>query len=302
MLTTFKFPQLALPLVWLPDGSAIICVTTNTGASLDNKLIEVQAADGSVKPISTPNWPSINGGAWLSDGSGLIISATDPESNLNKIWQLSYPGGEARKITNDLNSYQGVSLAADSSALVTVQSELSYNIWVLPQGDSNRARPITSGKRLTASPSWAPDGKVLYKTAATASGNQTIWIMAPDGSGQKQLTADAFTSFAPTASPDGRYVVFISHRSGFSQLWRMDIDGGNQKRLTGDAAIAPQVTPDSQWVIYSPNSPVRSVIWKVPIDGGEPVQLIADNRIRPNAVISPDRKCIAFNYQEQPNL
>jgi len=299
IVTSFKFPQLALPLVWFPDGRAVICVTTSSGAPLDNRLIEVRVADGKVLPIPTPDWPSINSGAWLSDGKGLILSATDRESNLSQIWHLSYPGGESRKITNDLNSYSGVSLAADSSALVTVQSEQVFNIWIAPPGDSSRARPITSGKHLVSSSSWTPDGKILYTTAATASGNQTIWIMAPDGSGQKQLTDDAFTSFAPAVSPDGRHIVFISHRSGFSQLWRMDNDGGNQKRLTDDAALAPQVSPDGQWVIYSPNGPDRSVIWKVPIDGGEPAPLIKDKGIRPNAAVSPDGKLIACNYQEQ---
>ena len=150
----FKFPTIALPLLWSRDGEAVICVNTTSSGAFSNRIIEVRVADGKVSPVASPDWPSISSAAWLSDGSGLIVSARDPESNLNQIWHLSYPEGQARKITNDLNGYGGVSLAADSSALVTVQSELVFNLWLVPPMDSIRARPITSGKQFTAGGSW----------------------------------------------------------------------------------------------------------------------------------------------------
>ena len=43
-----------------------------------------------------------------------MVGKDQPASSL-QLWQLSYPGGEARRITNDLNSYEGVSVAADAS-------------------------------------------------------------------------------------------------------------------------------------------------------------------------------------------
>ena len=43
---------------------------------------------------------------------------------------VSYPDGEVRRITNDLNYYFGVSLTADDRTLATVQLNLAGNIWV----------------------------------------------------------------------------------------------------------------------------------------------------------------------------
>ena len=61
--------------------------------------------------------------AWLADGSGLLLLVFDPGLRSTQIWQISYPGDETRKITNDLNNYRRLSLTADSSAIVTVQTE-----------------------------------------------------------------------------------------------------------------------------------------------------------------------------------
>jgi hypothetical protein len=82
--------------------------------------------------------------AWLANGSGLIISALDRALGPNsQLWQLSYPGGEELKITNDLNDYRGSSLTADSGALLTLQESLSLSLWIAPKGETSRATQIT---------------------------------------------------------------------------------------------------------------------------------------------------------------
>jgi imidazolonepropionase-like amidohydrolase len=55
----------------------------------------------------------------------------------------------------------------------------------------------------------------------------------------------------PVVSPDGRYVVFISDRTGKLHLWRMDIDGGNQRQLISGPMLRFDITPDGQWIVYT---------------------------------------------------
>ena len=174
--------------------------------------------------------------AWLADGSGLLLLVFDPGPRSVQIWQISYPGDETRKVTNDLNNYSRLSLTADSSAIVTVQTEGASTIWVAPQGDASRATQISSGRydgQLGLS--WMPGGKIAY--TSRESGLTDIWSMGQDGKDQKQLTAHAATNLDPWATPDGRYIIFMSTRRGASSnlrsIWRMDTDGGNLKQLTG---------------------------------------------------------------------
>src|SRR6185295_11401317 len=114
-----------------------------------------------------------------------------------------------RKLTNDLNDYRGVSLTADSSALLTLQESLSLSLWLVAQGDSSRATQITARTGKTDGQfgvAWTPDGRIVY--TSTASGGLDLWIMNADGSNQKQLTMNAGRNYMPAVSGDGRYIVF----------------------------------------------------------------------------------------------
>jgi TolB protein len=207
---------------WSPDGKSIVCVLTSLTGGSHTSVIEVRVEDGAEKPITSQSWNWISQLAWLSDGSGLVMTARGQTSQFDQIWHLSYPDGKARRITNDLNGYLGLSVTVDSNTLAALQVEIVSHIWIAPDGDASRAKQITSGTALYVSPSWTPDGKLVY--LSDASGNPDLWIMEPDGSNQKQLTFNVGGNFRPTVSPDGRYVVFMSDRTGGTNIWRMDID------------------------------------------------------------------------------
>ncbi len=84
---------------------------------------------------------------------------------------------KARKIANDLNNYQGTSLSRDSSVLLTIQSGRLSNIWVAPDGDSSRAKPLTNGKHDGQGGAvWASGGRIVYGTK-----DNDIWIVGEDG-------------------------------------------------------------------------------------------------------------------------
>ena len=72
------------------------------------------------------------------------MTARDNGESPIQIWLL-HPGENARRITTDLNDYSGLSLTADSNALVTTRNGQLMNIWMQPDGEPERARQITSG-------------------------------------------------------------------------------------------------------------------------------------------------------------
>ena len=283
---------------WSPDGKVIACAAPSTNGQ-GISVVEVQLQSGAQRTMTSQRWLEVTDLEWLSDGSGLLVLATDQSSLLfaQKIWLLSYPGGEARRLTNDFSTYDGLSLTTDSSMLVTVQEGQAANLWLVPDGESSRARQITSRASRYFGLSWTPDGKLVY--ASDASGNWDIWIMGPDGGGGTQLTVNANANLLPSVSPDGRYILFTSNRSGSDgsvNIWRMDIDGGNPKQLTnGNLDHSSSWSPDGNWLVYvHESSSFTPTLWKVSIDGGDPVQLT--DREAGNPVFSPDAKLIACSY------
>jgi serine/threonine protein kinase len=304
-LAVKKQPDLFLQPVWSPDGKVIACSARSLTGGFQMKVVGIEVASGAEKTITAQKWLGIGGLDWLPDGSGMIMCALEekPTSSHLQIWHLSYPAGAARRITNDLSNYAGVSLSSGSSAMVTVQAEANSNLWVAPNGDAARARQITSGTNsFDNALSWTPDGRIVYVTGAN--GPPDVWIMDSDGKNEKQLTTNAGLNVFSSVSPDGRYIVFDSSRtSGLNTfyVWRMNIDGGNPKQLTyGANEFFPVCSPDGKWVYYTPlNDSGKPSVWRVPIDGGDPVRLTDYIAVRP--VISPDGKLIACQYHdEQP--
>jgi serine/threonine protein kinase/Tol biopolymer transport system component len=312
-LASRKVPEMLVNTAWSPDGKLIACTVTNSaeGYAL---LVGVRADDGAETTVSSKKWISVGRIAWLPDGSGLIVPAADKPASPLQIWYLSYPSGLARRITNDLNGYNQVSATSDSKSLVTVQSDSTSSIWIVPDGDTTRARQITSGTGkygagvldddgsgfVTADVGggvcWTPDGRILYHSSAA--GKLDISIMNADGRNQRQLTSGSASSFFPSITPDGRYIAFDADRDGKLNVWRMDTDGGNIRQLTNNTGHLPSCTPDSKWVIYSQYySGQNNALLKVPIDGGESV-LVAERKGQTlyRSAISPDGRFIACNY------
>lgn len=289
---------------WLPDGKSIACSagkTDETGHYAS--VVAVEVADGSVKPLTAQKWRQIGRMAWLHDGKGLILTATEfGRRSPSQLWYLSYPDGEARKITRDLQDYDGVSLTRDSKVLVSNQKQTISGIWNAPDDDANRAKQILSNKYdgdgydYYSRFSWTPNGQIVY--TSPAQGTPSIWVVSDDGTGNKQLTPDSSTNHFPSVTSDARYVVFLSDRTGVMNVWRMDLDGKNEKQLTkGQDDTWPWCSPDGQWVVYHSLVLGKRALHRVSINGGDSHQLTDYSSVCPT--ISPDGRWISCYYRSE---
>ncbi|MBA2524386.1 MAG: PD40 domain-containing protein, partial [Pyrinomonadaceae bacterium] len=255
-------------------------------------VVAVDVADGSVKPLTTQKWRGIGRLAWLQDGQGLVLNATDHgRRSPSQLWYLSYPQGEARRITRDLQDYGSVSLTSDSTALVSIQTQTISGIWNAPNDDANRAKQILSNKYdgygygYYSRFSWTPNGQIIY--TSLIHGTPSIWVMTAEGTGNKQLIPDSSSNSFPSVTSDARYVVFLSDRTGFTSVWRMDTDGNNEKQLTkGDDDSWAWCSPDGQWVVYHSLVLGKRTLRRVSINGGDSEQLTDYPSVCP--VVSPD--------------
>ena len=140
----------------------------------------------------------------MSSGSGLVVNGTEGIGTPTQFYFVSYPDGEVRRITNDLNYYDGVSLTADNNTLATVQGNLVANIWVVGLSDANNAKLITSGGN-TWGPAWTPDNRIVYVLHEV--NRKRLWIMSSDGSKSAPMPSTAGRyAFKPRVSANGQMV------------------------------------------------------------------------------------------------
>ncbi|MET0648988.1 MAG: protein kinase [Pyrinomonadaceae bacterium] len=299
-----RTPEEFRDLAWSPDGEVV--AYTFYGEDREGyytHIGEARLADGRETIISAARWRSVIGLAWLPDRSALLMAARDRASSPGtpaQIWQVAYPSGEPRRLTNDSNPFDSLSLTADGKALVATRSELRSNVWVVTNGDYARARQATAGRENgNLGCAWTPDGRVIY--TSRASGYLDIWVMDADGGSPRQLTSGTDANTYPSVSPDGRHIVFETNRGVGWSVWRMNADGAAPLELTRNTGqySYPQVSPDGRWVFYAAlDSAGRQVMWRVSIDGGVPEQLTRkETRAAP---LSPDGRLLLYYYRENP--
>jgi eukaryotic-like serine/threonine-protein kinase len=276
--------EVDIPL-WSPDGGAIICAYgSSAGGGQDVSIIEVSVADGAKRELSSDRFSRIAKMAWLPYKSALLMAARKNLVDNNQLWLVSYPGMEISRITEELSPYLDLSVASNADKAVASQATRASDIWVGPSREPKNLKKITQA----IDTCWTPNGRLVY--SSTASGKRDLWIMRPDGTEQRQLTVNGAVNGEPGVTPDNRYIVFTSNRTGAFQVWRMDLDGANQIPLTnGVAKTHPTISPDGKWVIYNATDDWH--LWKVSIEGGEPLQLTGYIASMPS--VSPDGKMIA---------
>lgn len=294
-LATRKHPDFFLPgAAWSPDGQTIACPSGGFTDGYYRSVAVIKVSDGTQKVLGAHRWNDVERIGWLPDGSGIVLTAQETLGDQYNLWQVSYPDGDARAITTDLSDYHQLSLTADAGAMVAVLSDVTSNIWLVPAGDWNNGKQLTTGKRNgILSLAFLRDGRLVYDSRA--GGNPDLWVTDADGKNQKQLTDDPPNERYAKGTPDGRYIIFDSWRKGLG-LWRINVDGSNPRQLTTTPGWSATATPDGKWVLFDTFTVGGFSIWKVPIDGGEATQVT--NKYSWNETPSPDGKTIACAYQD----
>ena len=281
---------------WSPMEDLVAAPAAGPDKGSDvGKIVAVDLKTGTQKDLSSHRWPFVQQVVWMRQGNGVILTAQEAQRGPNQLWHVAYPGGELERITNDLNNYNGVSLSADGLSVATVQSKTSSSVWLAPNSKAETAVKISSGTNEGGGGvALMPDGRIIYALAGT--GSSDLLLTDINGGNSQPLTGNSALNGLPAVSPDGRYVVFVSNRTGGPHVWRMNSDGSNLKQITnGIAEIFPDISPDNQWIVYQDISDLR--LWRVPIDGGQGTQLI--DKLASQPVISPDGKMVACRYREQ---
>jgi eukaryotic-like serine/threonine-protein kinase len=290
---------------WSPDGKHIAVADNPTG-EFDKYAVEiVDVASKTKTRLGSTDWLAPDQMAWLPDGSALLFNARVAKTSLNaQLFSLSYPDAEIRRVTNDLNFYNGTSITSDGSALASAQVTLTGSLWVANFGSSasfSPPRQLSSGISRADGISgiiWTPDGKIIY--TYYTSGSIQLASALPDGSDVHDIAPGVVTPNWLSSCGDGRHFVFgMGRGKDSSSIWRADMDGSNLTQLsTGKLAVHPNCSPDGKFVVYVDVTGNSTHVMRVGIDGGAPTEVSKEELFSP--VIAPDGNSLAAAYQPEP--
>ncbi|MGH9727586.1 MAG: protein kinase domain-containing protein [Candidatus Acidiferrales bacterium] len=296
---------------WSPDGKRIAVGFLPAGFLASGIAETVDVANGKATPLGNAKWNNMRQIAWIPDGSGIVFSsARAGESNsINaQLWELSYPSGTERRITNDLNYYVDASITADGASLVAIQAGPSSALWTMPGAVSKlaKASPRQILSDMEGAPgllgaAWTPKGEIIY--GYYVSGQVGLARISADGNSRELNTGSNF-SLGPSACGNSNYFVFTTTAG----LAGADDDGGNIKQLTSHGAshgapqggdVFPACSPDGKTVFFDRLDNGQSRLWRIGIDGQNARQVADKSYMTP--AISPDgRRLAVLDYADGP--
>ncbi len=251
-LTTGADPALS------PDGRTVVFWRADGGS---HSLYLIDSAGGNERRILTRS-EAMRAPAWSPDGSRIVFSHISGQRKCRDVgynicmpdifpYNLMFPlkvadaWGLAR-VDREGGSYQDIAAVPDAIAPDWTDRGILYGgtgIQLTRDGADADQNHSLLGAFHYQDPAGRPgDGRIVFHSlekdhweifSANADGTNVVALTRPETTLVDVLPHNV----APDWSPDGRYIVFLSNRTGRWQLWVMDADGANLRALPVDVPI-----------------------------------------------------------------
>ncbi len=140
----------------------------------------------------------------------------------------------------------------------------------------------------------APEGIAF---SSNRDGNDEIYVMNPDGSGQTRLTDDPESDLHPSFSGDQSFITFSSTRDGNAEIYVMNADDGSSvTRLTNNSAsdTQPSFSRDGLRIAFRSNRDGNDEIYVMNADGSNQTRITNNNLSDSDPSFSPSGTRVLF--------
>lgn len=262
-----------------PDGKQLLFQSTRSG----RWALYLADPDGANVRIFLDTGDDPVGAVWSPDGKQIAYTATvegQPE-----VFVMDADGKRRKRLTHDPGDDSHPHWSADGSRIFfnsarttpdrTARWQLQWHEVFSMKPDGTDLRQHTRCRTTCTYPVPSPDGlRIAYRKVIDTPGldwalknvrrNSEVFVANMDGADEINLTAHAAYDGYAMWSPDGRWIIFSSSRTGHpngGQLFLVRPDGSSLQQVTDSTASYTQAsfTPDGNSVYAS-----RSY---VPLDG-----------------------------------
>jgi len=233
---------------WSADGRRIAFTSTRTGTP---QLWVIDANGG--RQVQVTHLSSGGGfvPSWSPDGRRIAFSAVSADVPVGpvigtllapalhtEIWVVDANGAKPTQLTHTaVGSSNAPSWSPDGTRIAFASDRTGVpEVYTMKTNGTDVRRLTLPTPPIYPSgnvPVWSPNGSRLAFWSGIETLFGQVWVMAPNGSGRRPLTncPPPKNCDNPAWSPDGRFLLFDTNRSGPTETWVMNADGSHQHRL-----------------------------------------------------------------------
>lgn len=288
---------------WSPDGAWIAYAAQSGRAVSSTRRVRADGGGEEEDVEVIERRTTLGPSAWAPDGRSLLtaqIDLVDPYRQHSDLYRVGIDGAQER-LTRRARLLEP-DLSPDGRTAVAVRSVGGAVGLVAVDLASGTERVVVPPSREVhwSLPRWSPDGARIAAARWRQGGFLDVVVLdAATGRVLRELTSDRAVDAAPAWSPDGRYVLFSSDRTGIANLYAADAATGELRQVTNvlTGAFHPDVSPDGGRIAFTlyradgyhvatlpfapsawrPAPPVRPEV-AVPADGPAPPPAEAPSR------------------------
>ncbi len=238
----------------------------------------------------------------LPNEKNIKFGGPEVMKSVNNIWKISDKGGAPVQVTHhtDGNLFFP-SISADGRTIVY---EDNFGLWKLDTASGKsteihidiKSDPKENDVELVTITNRAEsfDLSPSNKRAAIAAHGEIFTIATGRGEPQR-VSETPWREQDPNWSPDGKWIAFISDRTGREEIWLGDELGKTQKQLSDDDCekLSMAWAPDSKSLVWTG---LDHKLHRVDIDSGKTEVLVSSNAGNIGTPrFSPDGKFISYS-------
>jgi serine/threonine protein kinase/Tol biopolymer transport system component len=293
-----SFPSLS------PDGRSLLYVKSMDG----NADIYLQRVGGGNPLNLTHDSPGDDTQPAYSPDGQQIAFRSDREGG--GLFVMGATGESARRVAGD--GYNP-SWSPDGRKIVfategvanPLERRQTSQLWIVDVA-TEKKRLLSPGDAVQ--PSWSPHGqRIAYWGIPNGKAKRILWTAPAAGGPASPMVDDEHVNWDPVWSPDGRYLYYVSDRSGSQNVWRLPVDEASGRVLGEPQPITTSSQPlgllslsrDGRRIVYATDER-KSNLERWPLD---PVALRVEGKLRPvtqgsravrTADVSPDGQWVVF--------
>jgi serine/threonine-protein kinase len=211
-----------------PQGSLVYVSSPAGGQAVERRLVWV-GRNGTEQSLAAP--PRAYQAPRLAPDGKKVAVGIDGE-----IWLYDLTDETLRRLTFEGDT--GNPTWTVDGKRITYQSD-EENLFWQPADGSGAREQLTNSALIKRPDSWSPDGQLLAFTQFDPTTGRDIWVLRASDRNASPFLRTAANESAPSFSPDGRWLAYVSDESGRYEVyvqsypgpggkWQASLEGGTE--------------------------------------------------------------------------